>query len=270
MLKTWTPTNVLITARTYPSPAKKGIEVSCTGGITKDGRWIRLFPVPYRFLDEDKRFHKYQWIEVRTAKAGDARPESYHPDLDSIRILSNPLPTADHWQERKQIITPLASPSLCWLQAERDKNRFPTLGFFKPKEIHRLVIEPDSRQWTEAELARLRQHTLFGATPTKELEKLPYKFKYQFTCDEPGCHGHELMSTDWEMGQSYRRWYNKYHDWESKFRQRYEVDMIEKLDTHFFVGTVSNHPSAWIIVGLFYPPRLPQASDQLARQLSLF
>jgi hypothetical protein len=31
--------------------------------------------------------------------------------------------------------------------------------------------------------------------------------------------------------------------------------MIKKNDTHFFVGTVHQHPGSWIIVGLFYPPK---------------
>jgi hypothetical protein len=44
-------------------------------------------------------------------------------------------------------------------------------------------------------------------------------------------------------------------DWETAFRNRFERDMIEKYDTHFFVGTVHQHPNNWIIVGLFYPPR---------------
>ncbi len=29
--------------------------------------------------------------------------------------------------------------------------------------------------------------------------------------------------------------------------------MIEKNDTHFYVGTLHHHPNIWIIVGLFYP-----------------
>src|SRR6266852_1894792 len=41
---------------------------------------------------------------------------------------------------------------------------------------------------------------------------------------------------------------------ESKFRQKYEDEMIDKFDIHFFVGTVHKHPDAWIIVGRFYPP----------------
>ena len=26
-------------------------------------------------------------------------------------------------------------------------------------------------------------------------------------------------------------------------------------DTHFYVGTPNQYPNAWIIVGLFYPPK---------------
>jgi hypothetical protein len=34
-----------------------------------------------------------------------------------------------------------------------------------------------------------------------------------------------------------------------------EDEMINKYDTHFYVGTVHRYPDVWIIVGLFYPPR---------------
>ena len=58
------------------------------------------------------------------------------------------------------------------------------------------------------------------------------------------------------MAESWRRWKNEYGDkWESKFRQRYEAEMIGKYDTYFYVGTVHLHPQTWIIVGLFYPPK---------------
>jgi len=61
-----------------------------------------------------------------------------------------------------------------------------------------------------------------------------------------------MLCTDWEMGESYRRWQRQYGDqWEPKFRLRYEDEMIGKNDTHFYVGTVHRHPDAWIIVGLF-------------------
>ena len=65
-----------------------------------------------------------------------------------------------------------------------------------------------------------------------------------------------MICTDWEMGESWRQWKEQYGDgWEEKFRLRYEKEMIEKFDTHFYVGTVHKNPKSWIIVGLFYPPR---------------
>jgi hypothetical protein len=59
------------------------------------------------------------------------------------------------------------------------------------------------------------------------------------------------------MGESFRRWRSEYGDrWEAKFRRKYEDEMLNKLDTHFYVGTVHTHPKGWIIVGLFYPRRV--------------
>src|SRR5256885_907345 len=124
---------VLVVVRTYPTPAQKGIEVSCTAGITDDGKWIRLFPVPYRLLDEDKRFTKYQWIDVDVTKASDPRPESYNLNIESIRITSDLLPPDTQWQARKKIVMPVKAHCLCCLKAERDANDSPTLGFFRPK-----------------------------------------------------------------------------------------------------------------------------------------
>jgi len=70
------------------------------------------------------------------------------------------------------------------------------------------------------------------------------------------------MCTDWEMSQSYRQWRTTYEEnWQEKFRQRYESDMIQKNDTHFYVGTVASHPHRWIIVGLFYPPHQPESAQ---------
>lgn len=70
-----------------------------------------------------------------------------------------------------------------------------------------------------------------------------------------------MLCTDWEMGQAYRAWRQGYGDrWEAKFRLRFEAEMKGKYDTHFFVGTVHQHPGSWIIIGLFYPPR-PATAD---------
>ncbi|GAI75875.1 unnamed protein product, partial [marine sediment metagenome] len=104
---------VLVTAKTYPTPASKGAEVSCTAGITDDGKWIRLFPIPFRLMGGDKQFSKYQWIEVATKKSTDPRKESFEVDPDTLQIVSDPLPTKDAWKARKDLILRLQTPSLC-------------------------------------------------------------------------------------------------------------------------------------------------------------
>ena len=65
-----------------------------------------------------------------------------------------------------------------------------------------------------------------------------------------------MMCADWEMGESWESGGPKYgDDRERAFRHKYETEMIEKFDTHFYVATIHQHQGTWIIVGLFYPPK---------------
>ncbi len=247
----------LIVVRTYPTPAKTGVEVSCTAAITDKGEWLRLFPVPWRLLGTGQRFRKYQWVELTVTKARDPRPESYRLKQDGIKILRS-LPPRGDWQKRKDVIFPLRAHCLDCLIRKRDAQGYPTLGIFKPKKIERLVISETDPNWTSAQLAILRQRHLFIKNPEAELQKIPFKFQYKFRCNHKDCPGHTLICTDWEMSQSWRKWRTDYGDkWEEKFRERYESEMINKYDTHFYVGTLHGHPHVWIIVGLFYPPYSP-------------
>ncbi len=252
----WIKKRVLIVVRTYPSPAKSTIEASCTAAISDDGEWVRMFPVPARLMQHDKRFAKWQWIDVNLLKASsDSRPESYKINPDSI-VIGETVGTQDGWRARRDLIASLKRLSMCRIQKERDEQNHPTLGIFRPFEIKRLIIEPAAPNWTDAQLATLSQDTLFEKAPAQTLEKIPFDFRYEFRCGDVDCRGHTMICTDWEMGQAYRAWRKEYGDqWEAKFRQRFETEMIQKNDTHFFVGTVHQHPGSWIIIGLFYPPK---------------
>ena len=37
-----------VLCKTYPSPSAKYSETSCVAGVTEDGKFIRLFPAPFR------------------------------------------------------------------------------------------------------------------------------------------------------------------------------------------------------------------------------
>ena len=253
----------IVVVKTYPVPEDEGVESSCTALIPEEREWVRLFPLPYRYLPQHQQFQKYQRIEVTVTKSSDSRRESYKPKDDSIKILSQPLPTDKAWQARKDVVFPMMARSLCELQRQQKQDGYPTLGFFRPKRIGRLLIhETLPTHWTPAQLDILRQEHLFLKRPTQELEKIPYWFRYEFTCDDPECDdgdGHCMMCVDWEIGEAYRSWKRKYgDDWEAPFRQKFETEMIREKDTYFFVGTIKPHPQRWIIIGLFYPPISPQ------------
>jgi hypothetical protein len=254
----WEAKRILITVRTYPTPARKSVETSCTGGITADGQWIRLFPMPYRDLKPEQKFSKYQWIEVDIQKAkNDPRSESFNPKRESIKPVPGILATDHEWQARKDLVFPLKAHCLCCLKKQRSERGEPTLGIFKPAKIERLEIEPDDADWTGEQKAILQQRSLFETEPKETLAKIPFKFRYKFRCADAACpkDGHTLICTDWEMGESYRKYRREYGDtgWEAAFRNRYEREMIERFDTHFYVGTLHQYPDTWIIVGLFYP-----------------
>jgi hypothetical protein len=264
MLSGWSIKRVLIVVKTYPTPAHKGVEVSCTAGVTQEREWIRLYPVPFRFLEQEQQFARYQWIDVQVRPArNDPRPESHNLNDASIQVLKSP-PPVNGWGAREQILAPLRRPSLCHIDDHRQKYGHPTLGLFRPARIKGLnITQADEQNWTPSQLAALNQARLDlgGSEPKRQLEKIPFEFRYEFDCAHPSCKGHSLMCTDWEMGQSFRKCRRSYgSQWEAKFRDKYEREMIERRDTSFYVGTVHQHPNRWIIVGLFYPPK-PKGPD---------
>ena len=264
MADAWETKQILITVKTYPTPAWKGGEVVCTAGITAEGDWIRLFPIPFRFLQDNQKYKKYEWIEAKVTRSNDPRAESYRVDADSIRVIGPLLGPKNNWASRKNVILPHLAPSMCWLRKERNTYTiYPTLGIIQPKEIKRFRIVPTDREWQPKELGRLLQ-TNFISGSIQQLEKVPFDFYYDFYCLEPGCKGHKMSCVDWEIFQSYRKW-SKGKDkseWEVLFRQKYEHEMITKNDTLLYVGTVHGHPNSWVIIGLFYPGKVASSVAQ--------
>ena len=98
---------IYITVKTYPTISKEYSELVCTAGILEDGSWIRLYPVPFRKLEIDKKYPKYSWIEVDvTRNTADFRPETYRPDLSTLYVEPKRPSTKIDWEERRMKCTP--------------------------------------------------------------------------------------------------------------------------------------------------------------------
>ena len=176
-------TKVLITVLTYPHPSTKYKELICTAGITEQGEWVRLYPIPVRY--QDVHIRKYQWVEVDLEPAGhsnDSRKESRKPELSTLRTVGDRIITDDDWRVRRQLIDPL--PHRTYRELEElyalDKT---SLGIIRPTEILDVKVEDADPEWKQEWQDSLNQMSLFGPQP-KPLEKLPNKWSYVFRCED--------------------------------------------------------------------------------------
>jgi len=259
---------VYIVVKTYPTISEKYAELVCTAGILEDGSWIRLYPMPFRLLDDEQKYPKYVWVDVEVDRhSADFRPESYRPNINTLIVESK----ADkiNWNERRSII--LDKQKIYANKQElldKKKADNTSLAIFKPTKIVDFVIEPDNRGWDPKKIASLqiesKQLNLFQTPDEIEAEfrivqKIPYKFSYKFEDDKGEMS--TLMIEDWEIGMLY---FNclKRANWDEKIaitkvKEKY-FDYFLTRDIYLFLGTTKQYhnvsPNPFIIIGVFYPP----------------
>ena len=268
---------IYIVVKTYPTISKEYSELVCTAGILEDGSWIRLYPVPFRKLDIEKKYPKYTWIEIEAERnTKDFRPETYRPDLSTISV--EPKSSKVDWDERRRIVFKNKKIYTNLKEvidlAKKDRT---SLAIFKPAEIIDLAIEEVERDWDPNKLAILeglsRQLNLFQtpeeiAEEFKTVPKVPYRFSYKFK-DDTGKQS-TMMIEDWEIGMLFFNCLKRANGDESmaiaKVKEKY-FDSFSKKDLHFFLGTTKRFhniaPNPFIIIGAFYPPK-PSPNKQMS------
>lgn len=251
---------VLIVVKTYPHPSKKYKEIVCTAGITERGKWIRLYPVDYRYLEHAKWYKKYQWVSVVLEKnPDDFRIDSYRPDTDSIKTLGEPLDTKRNWEKRKSIILPTLGFNSLEEIEDSYKLSGVSLGIFKPKIVEDLIMEADNEEWSDTHKKVLSQLVLFGEQP-KPLFKIPYKFNYVYQCNDERCiHSHKQAIFDWEIFMLYQHLRNQYNYSMDVVLQKIKDLWLTKWwhsshDSYLIVGTQFPNPT-FIVLGVFRPPK---------------
>ena len=264
---------VLVTVKTYPTLSRKYGETVCTAGVREDGTWVRIYPVPFRRLDEKEQYRKFEWLECQLVRnPSDPRPETFRP------VDENELPpvgfvdTKDGWRERRRILLETARvyDRLDDLIAGAKANLL-SLAVFKPTRVLDFVVEEETREWDPEKLRAMRQlhrqFDLFADNRWRKtfrvIPKLPYSFSYRFE-DAAGKRS-ELQILDWEVGALYWNCLRTANGDEraalAKVRQKY-FDAFLKTDLHFFLGTTqqwhSVAPNPWVIIGVFPVPREKQ------------
>ncbi|MCH9665893.1 MAG: hypothetical protein K0U41_08630 [Gammaproteobacteria bacterium] len=264
--------NLLILVKTYPTISEKYMELVCTAGINENGEWRRVYPIPFRELNKDSQYKKYQWVEVELRQnLSDGRKESYklHGDMKILKTIDTGKDGL--WQERKETLfksTKVYEDMNEIIELNKSKNIKDkiSLAIFKPQEILDFKVEAVERSWNakkiEAILNQNSQGILFPDIQKhiSVVPKVPYKFSYKFK----DINGKEstLMIEDWEVGQLY---WNCIKSSETekiaidKVRAKYLDTFVAEKDIYLFLGTTkefdgwSSNP--FIIIGVFYPKK---------------
>lgn len=268
---------ILILAKTYPSPSAQHVETSCVAGINEHGAMRRLYPVPFRLIEEGQKFKKWQWIEVRVEKASkDHRAESHKLYVDTI-TCGDVIDTKKQWNARWPWIEKLPTfTNFDDVEASCAETGL-SLALMRPTQVLALeIVEARNGEWTDEEREKLlryeMQGQLFSDTDVKKmtrtLRKVPFDFYYRYICDTPeGEREFKHKIVDWEAGVLY--WHCRQShgmDWEKPFRAKLEESLTEK-ELMFLMGNQHRFQDQWLIISLIYPPKRKPADGTSQRSL---
>lgn len=260
----WKEYRVLIWGKTYPEISSKYYETVCTGGTLEDGKFVRLYPIPFRYLSDNKIFSKYQWLRLKIKKAeDDPRPESFKVDPASITIEETIPPDQHGWKIRAKSVFRNSEYQFKSVEEliKANKEDKTSLGFVYPASIDGVKIDkrPEEEYLEFAEKLRknklrLTQEQLFPIISVEELKSLRYvshRFKVQWHCRGTDCKGHNMSILDWEAYELVRK-----VGLEKAKQKVEEILDLRKYKTGFFLGNFRLHMGTFAIGSLWYPKKI--------------
>jgi hypothetical protein len=269
-------TKVLIAVKTYPTLSSKYDELVCTAGFLEDGSWIRIYPIPFRKLEYDKQYSKYDWTVIDIERnMSDFRLESYKPKSieNNFQKIGEIKPDGGIWAQRREIVLRNVYTNMTELISQaKDTTKYTSLAVFKPKEILDFKIERVDKDWDKSKLeilkSKAKQLNLFqnSDNPFEVVRKLPFKFSYRFISDDNI--ERTMMIEDWEIGQLYWNCLKRHESNEAKacedVKKKYFDDFAKTKDLYLFLGTTREFhliaPNPFVIIGTFHPKKIVQTS----------
>lgn len=242
----------MVLVKALPQPSEKYTETVCVAAITLAGEWRRLYPVRFRLLQTRfQRWHKieYSWKYPKD----DRRLESRNVDGDRIRKLSV-IPQ----RERAKFLAPRIRQSTDEAASHRESLTLirPTETEFSWQEKTPGEIEEERQAFQNA----ARQRSFFDQDDElKALEPCPYKFFFQYRSSDGK--PHRNFCHDWETSAAYFNLASKYgptgalNHLNSEYNSRYP-----KAGMAFAMGTHSQRPEQWLLIGVLRLDDEPQGS----------
>lgn len=252
---------LLITVKAAPNPSEKYGETVCVAGLRTDmlkPTWVRLYPINFRYLDNDEAFRKYDIVSVDAKPARqDQRRESWKPIMERIQKERH----LDGWRSRQPLLDPAVEDSMCRLNRDaQERADAQSLALVRPKEVRALKVTPHPG-WTADEQRKIEayasQPDLFSGRSISPLEAPRFKAAYHYRCHEPGCNGHKQHVIDWELVALQRRLAG--HS-DAALREALEAKFLGEMcapnrDVAFYVGNQAKRVHVFSVLGVYWPKR---------------
>lgn len=241
-----------------PNPSAIYGETVCVAGLRVDPGaegWVRLYPINFRFMEDDLTFRKYDVVTVDAVPATEGRRESWRPRIDTLRHETH----LDGWPRRMLHLEPFASDTMCDLN-HRALDGGPSLGLVRATSVDDLVVT-EHPGWTQDEQQKIdnyvNQPELFDlGRPKTALQAPRFKATYRWRCPAAGCRGHNQGLLDWEFTAFQRRMPRDPEGAKASIRQRWLTELCSPSNQVFFyVGNQAKRHQTYSILGLAYPKR---------------
>ena len=258
--------SVMILVKAAPVLTSELKENMCVAAMRlgPDPEWIRLHPIPFRDLEDDSKFQKYQELKVQAIKPRtDRRPESWTPIEGTIQ-LGQRIGTDKDWATRRTRVASLNERTMCDL-IERNRSGSgpgtPSLSVVRSTGTPELIITRREQEqidlWNTRAEAIAARSSLFESSDNKRTvyKMCPWRFRYRYQCLDSNCNGHFQTIIDWEAVALWRK-INHFDNWQERMHQKF-IDTLwaKNRDTVLFVGNMEQHPQSFLILGIFWPPK---------------
>ncbi|MGG7509371.1 hypothetical protein [Plantibacter sp. YIM 135249] len=263
---------VLITVKASPEPSEQHGDTVCVAGVRLDRgkpEWIRLYPVPFRWMSTAQQFGKYEVIDVDIHRPrDDTRFESYRINGESV---SRSVTAVKDAAARGAILDPMIGPTMCELrQGVIADPRAQSLGLVEVREMKGMTVRqhPGWSPEQQRKIDRaLEQQPLFGDGPPPRLDAPRFLAQYSYLCMTDTCAGHDQRMLDWELTAFERRWLGRSDELTKEAIKKRFLDELcaPSKRVNFFVGNMA-HPTkrrSYSILGVYAPSRHSDYSNAL-------
>jgi len=237
-----------ILIKAQPHRSSKYFETVCCAGVGRDGKWRRQYPVPFRILEGDQQFRRWDWIKYDYIAGKDDKR------VESQKVLANTLEVTGSIKrsERASFLNPLIRSSF-----EEANEKGESLTLLRPQSIvlnHYEKSYEDLLDETRKHEELANQLSLFDPT-AKPLKPCPMQFVLNWVDADGKKRQHE--NDDWETSAAYNRFERMYgHDEAIRvLKKKYEEDYFEAgvalgFSTHSRRNITYGMDNQWLLVGL--------------------